>query len=152
TFLLGTVLLALEFARLPASGKRSVPALTPPLHPRGRRIWGYVCLALAGVLGALALRGLVATSPDNRAIITWLAALATALVGMILADRARGTRFGNPFAQWWEPGLLVLLMVLEVLLIAHDLTDWHWAGVPDEANFFDVAKSIATGHSERFLL
>jgi len=46
---------------------------------------------------------------------------------------------------------VALLVALSFGLSLHDLTHWRWSGTPDEAHFFNAAKTIATGALEPFL-
>lgn len=47
--------------------------------------------------------------------------------------------------------VVALLVGLSLALSLHDLTHWRWSGTPDEAHFFNAAKSIATGELQPFL-
>ena len=111
----------------------------------------YACLITAFLLSILAgflSRGI---DPGSGTVLTWIAAIVTGLTGAVLCDRVRQTTLGNPFSRReWQ--LLLTIVLLDLLLVAHDLTDWRWAGTPDEAVFFSLAKSMALGKWQGFLL
>ncbi|HXQ24367.1 MAG TPA: glycosyltransferase family 39 protein [Candidatus Acidoferrales bacterium] len=123
------------------------PLAAPPTLSRS-------AIGLGGAVVVLAVLTVYLVSrprPGSGGIVTWIATLILALVGMLVVDRKRGTSFGNPF-RWWEWGGLTLLVALDLILVAHDLRDWHWSGTPDEAYFFTFAKAIAEGRNDVFPL
>jgi hypothetical protein len=104
--------------------------------------------ALLAVASAFAV---TRASPGTGALILWLATPVPAFLCTLLVDRSRRNGFGNPFNAVEWAGLAVLV-VLDMVVVAHDLTDWHWAGVPDESFFFAFAKAICDGRSQPFPL
>lgn len=111
-----------------------------------------VLLVVAGVFTFLCGYSLRQPQPGQWSVITWVGALLTMLIATVVADRHRGTRFGNPLPARWEGVLAVLLVAGELILLGHDLTHWAWSGVPDEAHFFAAAQGFARGELKRFLL
>jgi 4-amino-4-deoxy-L-arabinose transferase-like glycosyltransferase len=109
-----------------------------------------LCAATA-LLALASAFALTQASPGAGALILWLATLAPAFLCTLLVDRSRRNGFGNPFSGVEWAGLAVLV-ALDVAVVGHDLTDWHWAGVPDESFFFEFAKAICDGRLQPFPL
>jgi 4-amino-4-deoxy-L-arabinose transferase-like glycosyltransferase len=147
--LLGALLMARAIGFPPAPCFQS--ALPHDPHPRplgGTRIGLCAAAALLAVASAFAV---TQTSPGAGTLILWLAAPVPAFLCALLVDRSRRTGFGNPFSgvEW---ACLAVLVGLDVVVVAHDLIDWHWAGVPDESFFFEFAKAISEGRVQPFPL
>jgi len=144
---LGALLVAMAIGVPPAP--RELDSVPPP---RRTQRWERALLLLAVALAALGSLLSIRTQPGTWPPLLWAATILLPLPAMISLDRARGTRFSNPFPQRWEAAMLLLIVALDLLLVGHDMTQWWWAGTPDETDFFGVAKSIATGLSQRPLL
>lgn len=148
--LVGTALVALAVGVPPQTPAVTAgephPLASPPLSGSMIGLAGVV-LVLAALTAYLVSRPL----PANAGIVTWIATLILALVGTLVVDRRRGTSFGNPF-RWWEWAGLALLVALDLILVAHDVRDWHWSGTPDEAYFFTFAEAVAQGRNDVFPL
>jgi 4-amino-4-deoxy-L-arabinose transferase-like glycosyltransferase len=128
-------------------------AATAGVPPRaGAPRWPYVLLCMAVALAALGSGLSIRTRPGTWPPLLWLATLLLPIPALMRVDRQRGTRLGNPFPQRREWAVLLLIVALDLLLVGHDMTHWRWSGTPDETSFFEVAKSIAVGASERPLL
>ncbi len=123
------------------------PAIAAPFQHRRLRVLSVV----AAVLSALSAVALVPLEPSLLALVLWCGALAAAGLVAATVDRNDGVTFGNPFSRLEWMGLAAL-MVAEVALIARDLGDWRWAGLPDESFFFATAKAIVEGRLQRFPL
>jgi len=147
--LLGALLIAVATAALTADA--SVTGDAVAAIGDGRWSGTRALLLLACVLATFSTVCAAKTSLHPAAVGVWVATCLCGCIAMLMADKARQTRIGNPLSGW-EGTVILLLMVADTWLVAHDLTHWGWAGIPDESNFFQVAKSIATNHSQRFLL
>ncbi|MBI4515127.1 MAG: glycosyltransferase family 39 protein [Deltaproteobacteria bacterium] len=146
-FLAGTGLLALAAGVPPARADSPGPEAARPALQRAT----YGCAAVALALGIAAAWLATAHPLSPWVVVSWFAGITAALAAATIADRDRGTRIASPFSGR-EVGMLLLLVAVDLILIAHDLSDWRWSGTPDEADFFGVAKSIALGQSQRPLL
>jgi len=143
---LGALMLATA-AGLPAAPH--APEVVPT--PVQQRPWQSALLLANVVLAALGSLLSIRTQPGTWPLVLWMVTLLLPMPVMIGMDRARGTGVGNPFSRR-EGALLLLVVLLDLFLVGHDMTQWWWAGTPDETDFFGVAKSIATGTSQRPLL
>lgn len=147
--LLGALLMARAIGFPPAPCFQS--ALPHDPHPTPLAgTWIGLCVT-AALLAVASAFSVTRASPGAGTLILWLAALAAALLCALIVDRSRRTGFGNPFSGVEWAGLAVLVG-LDVVVVAHDLSDWHWAGVPDESYFFEFAKAICEGRLQPFPL
>ncbi len=79
-----------------------------------------------------------------------LLALAAAL---LVIDTSRGAKLKSTVRfRRWEVGLVAGLAGLFIGLMVHDLTDWRYAYIGDDGEFWRVAKEIAKGTNEYNLL
>jgi len=146
---LGGLLMAWTIGFPPPACTRSAVLRHP--YPRalgGARIGLCAAAALLAIAGGFAV---TREEPGAGALVLWLAAFVPAFLCALLVDRSRRTGFGNPFSGVEWAGLVVLVG-LGVVVVAHDLSDFHWAGVPDESYFFEFAKAICDGRLRPFPL
>ena len=150
SLLLGGALLIALVLGLPAEFQ---PPVVPDLTHRRRllRVRTVALLAIAILLSCVTVLCLVQVAPATGTLILWVLTPVPAFVAALSLDRTRGTQFTNPFhRREWLP--LAALVILELAWVGKDLTDWHWAGIPDESFFFATAKAIVEGRLTGFPL
>lgn len=146
----GGALLIAAVLGFPADGRcAAAPDLVRPQPPAGAR--STALLALAMLLSAATALSLAQAAPGTGTLFLWVLALAVGLLAAVNSDHTRRTSFGNPFSRGEWVGMAVLV-ALDMLWLSSDLTDWHWAGTPDEAFFFAAAKALAEGRLRGFPL
>jgi 4-amino-4-deoxy-L-arabinose transferase-like glycosyltransferase len=150
--LLGTLMMAWALGLPPEAERPHPPAAMPLASQPAQRNRAFVCLAFALALALVNGWFLHSPRPPQWTFVLWVTSMSAGLVGMLLLDRIRHTRVGNPLPVAWEWGALVVIVGLDLILVGHDLTHWRWSGIPDESEFFGVAKSIMEGTSNRLLL
>jgi hypothetical protein len=146
----GALLLALAIGSPPPLDLGSTVGSTAVPAAAWRRIRALVALGVACAATATVL--LLRTEPGTVAVLAWISAPLIAIIAAILADHARSTPLGNPFSHRAEQLTLLLLVAAALILVAHDLDHWRWAGIPDESFFFVGARGFAIGDNHTFLL
>jgi 4-amino-4-deoxy-L-arabinose transferase-like glycosyltransferase len=127
------------------------------LEPRPRAQpsrWDNVAMAAfvaCVILSATAAVLITRPEPGTATVVVWMGAVGSGLAGCLLVDRAQGRLPRVNLSRGEMAGLCALTMLC-LMLVAYDLSDWHWAGTPDEASFFIVAKRIAEGEASPFPL
>jgi 4-amino-4-deoxy-L-arabinose transferase-like glycosyltransferase len=152
TVALGGLCLALALpGGVPSAATAAVSGPRPVVPESRLHRFAVAALVACAVLAAMAAILLTRPGPGSIAVLVWFGAVASGLAGCLLFDRARG-RLRSVTLSRGELAALCLLTALCLGLVAHDLSDWHWAGTPDEASFFIVAKRIAEGRATLFPL
>jgi hypothetical protein len=150
SILIGTLLIAVGAAA--GSRPLNVDATAIRRHSRAGLLPAWALLSMAAGLAAVTLYICRSPRPSNLAVATWVASMLCGVGAFAWIDRARGMKVDLRFDRWTEVAVVVLLTLVSFVVVAHDLTHWRWSGTPDETHFFGVAKGIATGTAERFLL
>lgn len=150
--LAGALLVAVVIGLPVTNEQRPAEATDDRLSSSVARRAGYRLVALAAALSGFSVLSLGRAAPGMGSVCIWLGALISAFFVARSSDRIRGTRFGHPFPERWEWTALFVLVVLDLILVAHDLAHWRWAGTPDESFFFMTAKELASGRSRPFPL
>lgn len=132
----------------PAEGWEAERSNWPP--PPG---WRRAMLALGGVVAFAGWAFLIRRLVDSRYELSyvWLFfGLLLAVAALVFAiDRLRGASLA-PIARLrlWEVGLVAALTGLFIGLMVQDLTNWRYAWLGDDGEFFRVAKQVAMGSDE----
>ena len=134
---------SLRPAARPTGGRGAVPS-QPVVLDRAAVSAGSAAVVLAGLVLVLCL-----VAPSNALVPSWLVTMLLPLPWLRRCDRRRQL---VPVWTGRDAAAVAAVSLAVLVLLLSDLTDWHWAGTPDEIVFYDVARSIASGSSTRFWL
>lgn len=155
SMLIGCGLIALAIGMKGPRPQPPAPFLQAQALPAGASPWQWPVLVpvlLALALAAATLHICRRPEPSNIAVATWGVSFLSGLSACAWLDRCARARLVRPSVGRREVAAIGALSALSLIVVTHDLASYRWSGTPDETHFFGVAKAMAEGTAERFLL